>query len=91
MDGLATPPCFALPGDDRDLTMTSFPRCDDDASVIPCWTIEDDKTRCPDAGHLFSIHRTPEPYTPVGTRIRIQCRFCPEVKAGGPAQPGCDY
>jgi hypothetical protein len=91
LDSLATPPCFALPGDDRDLTKTSVPRCDDNASTLPCWKIVDDTTKCPDSIHLLNILRTPEPYTPAGAQFRVQCRFCPTVKPGVQAGPGCDY
>lgn len=91
IDGLATPPCLVLPGDDRDLTKTTFPRCDDSAPVMPCWKIVDDMTKCPVSGHVLDVRKTPEPYTPGGARIRVQCRFCPAADAGTPAGPGCDY
>jgi hypothetical protein len=91
MDSLGAPPCFALPGDDRDFTKTSFPRCDDNVPAIPCWNIVDDTTKCPDSIHLLNILQTPVPYTPVGARVRVQCRFCPTVNPGVQAGPGCNY
>jgi hypothetical protein len=91
MDDLAMPPCLVLPGDDRDLTKTLLPRCDDSAPVLPCWRIVNDKTKCPFSGHVLEVNRTPVPYTPAGARFRVQCRFCPAADAGAPAGPGCDY
>jgi hypothetical protein len=83
------PLCLQIPGSDSEWTKTILPRCDDTAPVLPCWELKTDMAKCPVTGQLVDLHMTPEPYTPAGTRLRLQCRLCPDANAGAPATPGC--
>ena len=83
------PVCLQVPGSDSEWTKTVLPRCDDTAPVLPCWELRTDVSKCPVTGQLVYLHMSPEPYTPAGTRVRVQCRMCPDANAGAPATPGC--
>lgn len=40
---------------------------------------------------LNSQRGTIPPYTPAGTRVRMQCRVCPDADSVEALPPGCDY
>ncbi len=82
--------CPQIPDSDLEWTKTFFPRCDGVPPVPPCWEIRLDMSRCPVNGQLIEVYRIPEPYTPAGTRVRVQCRMCPDANSDAPTTPGCD-
>jgi hypothetical protein len=79
------------PGSDDDWTKTLAPRCDEARSVLPCWDLTLDMTKCPVRGLLLKYYRVPPPYTAAGARLRVQCRTCPELAAGLAPLAGCSY
>ena len=92
-NGYPRSPNFVPPGLDRQYTKTAFPRCDDTAPVAPCWEILTDSIWCPSSGQLLQVNRSPESYgyTPVGVRIRVQCRLSPGATSDWRVSTGCEY
>jgi len=71
-----------------------FPQCDDARSVLPCWQVILDTTKCPDAfkGQHFQMYRESGASTfNEGTIMNVQCQACPDGTASTTVIPGCDY
>jgi hypothetical protein len=84
-----SPACPQIPGPDPEWTKAYLPRCDDGAPVPPCWRLVVDRNKCPVDSQRIDVRRLPTPYTLRGTRVRIQCRVCPDPARGEPIPPGC--
>ena len=70
-----------------------YPRCDDTLSVLPCWQVLDDRTKCPDAvnGQHFQVYREAGATFNEGTIMNVQCQACPDTTTSTTLIPGCDY
>jgi hypothetical protein len=69
-----------------------YPPCDDAHSVVPCWRLVKDTTRCPWNGQKIDVVREPDATFNEGTRVNLQCLTCPEPTFDTPDPvPGCGY
>ena len=71
-----------------------FPQCDDALSVLPCWQVSHEPTRCPDTSNeqLIQAHREAGATTfNEGTVFNVQCQACPDTTVDTPVVPGCEY
>ncbi len=81
------------------LETQALPQCASNATsatiAMDCWVMSADTDRCPFlAGQRIDVLRTPQEIAagplPEGTKIKAECRTCPQM-ASGVAVPGCDY
>jgi hypothetical protein len=72
-------------------TESPYPQCDDAHSVVPCWQVNYDTTKCPVNGQWLPFFGKPGRTYNEGTFITVQCEACPEISPDTPAIPGCDY
>jgi len=73
-----------------------IPPCDAAQSVVPCWQVAHDFTKCPDiagggSGQLLNVTRAPGTTFDEGVVVSVRCQACPDTVAGAPVMPGCDY
>jgi hypothetical protein len=69
-----------------------YAECDPARSVVPCWYVIQDTTKCPVNGQLIgTVRESGETTFNEGTILNVQCQACPNGVADPATIPGCDY